>query len=54
MPESEGGTFGRPVTIRLPRLAWLQLLGWLNADRYEPGTLPWMDELIAEIERDVS
>ena len=40
MPESEGGTFGRPVTIRLPRLAWLQLLGWLNADRYEPGTLP--------------
>jgi hypothetical protein len=46
--------FGRPVSIRAPRLAWLQLLGWLNADRYEQGTVPWLDELIFEIEKGVT
>jgi hypothetical protein len=46
--------FGRPVSIRLPRLAWLQLLGWINADRYEPGTIPWMDDLLHVIEKGVT
>lgn len=44
------GAFGRPVEVSMPRLAWLQLLGWLSADRYEPGSLPWMDGVIAAIE----
>jgi hypothetical protein len=45
--------FTRPVAVEVPRLAWLQLLGWLSADRYEPGTLPWLDELVDEIEKRV-
>lgn len=48
-----GTAFGRPVPVELPRLTWLQLLGWLNADRYEPGTVPWLDDLIHRIEQEI-
>lgn len=43
-------TLGAPVTVDAPRWAWVQLLGWICAQDYEPGRIPWLDDLVARIE----
>ena len=53
-PKTATAAYTRPVAVEVPRLAWLQLLGWLSADRYEPGTIGWLDDLIDVIEKRVN
>lgn len=56
LPGEPGGTgsavLRAPVSVTLPRWLWINFLGWAHTD-YEPHTIPWVDQMVTEVERAV-
>lgn len=45
---------GIPVTVETARWTWIKLLGWIHSQGYQSGRVPWLDDLVAQIEKKVA
>jgi hypothetical protein len=41
------------VSVTVPRHVWINFLAWAHVDHPRPGIIPWIDQLVTEVERAV-